>query len=140
MPKPVNPKIVALASAELAGDKLSDWGKQHGVSPRTIRRWRSRPDYQDHLARQQDRVIQGVVLFLTNEALKSARTIVNLRDNSKNEQVSLAASKALLHSFLAVHSYAEGQVKLDTVLDLLSEIKGNGHAQFAPYKLTPPAS
>jgi transposase-like protein len=129
-------RIEAFAMAELAGEKASDWAKRHGVNPRTVRRWRSDPAYQDRLSKARGRMVQQVVTRLATIALDAVGELETLLKTSQTEMVRLQAAKAIIHGLLAVGNFAEVKDQLETVLNRLSEIRGNG--QPVSYKLADP--
>jgi hypothetical protein len=138
MKKRTESLVDSLATAELAGEKVSEWGKRYGVAPRTLRRWRSQPAYQERLSKCRGRMVQRVVTRLATIALDAVGELETLLKTSKVEVVRLQAAKAIIHGLLAVGNYAEVRDQLELVLDGLAEIKRGAHDQGVAYSLTKP--
>lgn len=124
--------LVAKAVLALAGGQsAADFAQAHGLSSRTVQRWAARPEFQRRVERIRAQALDQAIGVLSSAATTAAYRLHTLAAASENEQVAVAASRAILADLIATTSHARLQREIRELRDRLdaAEKKGPPHAR-----------
>lgn len=127
----LSPREVRFVDALAAGEVSCQAAKLAGVSDRTGRRWRQRPEIQTAVRARLNDSLGAARAILAQGSARAARSLVDMSDDeSIATSPKVAASRAVIEQANALTSVEELQAELEAIKAQLAGMPGNKRKAF----------